>query len=217
MRSLGVAACDSEHMTEVVDDAAFVPAGHGRRIAAALLDGVLFSVIVAAAGAAVWRLGLQGMYTSADAGSLEELGLILVAWMSSWTGQLAVNGLMYGVVIWAVLTIWLVRRPGARNGQTIGKQVFGLRATRVDRNPIGVGRSLVREILLKGFLITYGSALIDWQLLDLDHPRLAIVLALALLYGPALADARRRGLHDRACATRVLDARSCTGGGLPSL
>ena len=218
------ATCDSERISEVATDRPLVLAPHGRRIAAALLDAVVFSVIVAASGAAVWRLDLQGYYTSANSEELEQLGWFLVAWMRSWSGELAVNGLMYGVAIWAALIIWLVRRPGSRNGQTIGKQCLGIRAARVDGGEIGIVRTAIREIVLKGLLITYTLGLISaWLLdydsgllitytlglisawlLDYDSARLATVLAVAVWYGPALANRQRRGLHDHLCATRVI-------------
>ena len=198
------ATCDSERISEVAADRPSVLAPHGRRIAAALLDAVVFSVIVAASGAAVWRLDLQGYYISATSEELEMLGWFLVAWMRSWTGELAVNGLMYGIAIWAALTIWLVRRRGSRNGQTIGKQCLGIRAARADHNEIGIVRTVAREIILKGLLLSFTLVLIDERLLHADGARLAAVLAAAVWYGPALADRQRRGLHDHLCATRVI-------------
>src|SRR3954452_12413566 len=48
---------------------------------------------------------------------------------------------------------WLtMRRDGAYNGQTLGKQAIGLRVVRDDGQPVRLGLVLLRELLLK-FLV----------------------------------------------------------------
>lgn len=178
-------------------------AGHGRRIAAALLDGVFYSLVVAAAGAVGFGVGLalaNGADSSDD--GWETLGWLLVS---------TFLGLLVGIVLWLVLVVWLVRRPGARNGQTLGKQIVGIRAVCADGAGIGVGRALVREALAKGVLVGLTSSAISGLLGFLDGGAIGILVALLVSYGPAFADDRRRTLHDRLVDTRVIDAQRGPG------
>ncbi|HEX5910142.1 MAG TPA: RDD family protein [Thermoleophilaceae bacterium] len=52
-----------------------------------------------------------------------------------------------------------MRRPGARNGQTWGKQIVGIRAVRDDGAAYGLGTALVRELLIKELLIGFVGAI----------------------------------------------------------
>jgi uncharacterized RDD family membrane protein YckC len=124
-------------MAVAFTDGAFALASHGRRIAAAVLDAVVGSAILVACGAGGFGVGLLGAGGS-DSDGWETLGWILVG---------TVVGAMAGVAIWLALTVWLVRRPGARNGQSVGKQMIGIRVVRADRRPIGVGWALLRDDL----------------------------------------------------------------------
>ena len=86
------------------------------------------------------------------------------------------------------LIVWLVRRPGRRNGQTIGKQALGIRAARADRSEIGVGVALLREIVAKVVLIGVTSSVISGLLGFLDAGLIGGLVAVAIWYGPAFAD-----------------------------
>jgi uncharacterized RDD family membrane protein YckC len=175
-------------------------AGHGRRLAAALLDAVAYTVVVSAFGVVGFVVGLAiGTSTGDDTWSdgWEALGWILVC---------SILGLMIGFVFWVVLTVWLVRRPGARNGQTLGKQMVGIRAARADGTPIVVGLALLREIVTKWLLIAVVSTLISALLGFLDGGSIGSLVAVAIWYGPAFGDDQRRALHDRMCNTRVVVA-----------
>jgi uncharacterized RDD family membrane protein YckC len=175
---------------------AFVLAGHGRRIGAAVLDGVLGTFIIGACGVAGFGVGLLGAGGS-DADGWEALGWILVG---------TILGAMAGVAAWLALTIWLVRRPGARNGQTLGKQMIGIRVVRADRREIGVGWALLRELLAKWVLVGMTSSLISTMMGFFDVGLIGALAAVAIWYGPAFFDEQRRALHDRICDTRVVDA-----------
>lgn len=175
---------------------AFVLAGHGRRVAAALLDGVLGTLIVGACGAAGFGVGLLGAGDS-DADGWEALGWVVVG---------TVLGAMAGFVFWLALTIWLVRRPGSRNGQTLGKQLTGIRVARADRREIGVGWATLREFVAKGVLVGITSSLLSTLMGFFDIGLIGALAAIAIWYGPAFFDEQRRGLHDRICDTRVIDA-----------
>jgi len=171
-------------------------ASHGRRIAAALLDGVLGSAIMAAGGAAGFGVGVIG------AGGTDADGWDALGWVLAGT----VLGAMAGFAIWVVLTVWLARRPGARNGQTAGKQMVGIRVVRAGGGEIDVGWALLREVLAKFVLVGMTSSLVSGLLGFFDGGLLGILIAGAIWYGPAFADEQRRALHDRLCNTHVVDA-----------
>lgn len=174
-------------------------AGHGRRLGAALLDAVAYVLFVGAFGVAGLLLGLLGGSGSdtADDG-WEQLGWVIFG---------AIVGILIGLLCWLVLIVWLVQRPAARNGQTIGKQIVGIRAVRADGAPLGVGSALLREILAKGVLIFITSSLVSGVLGFFDGGSIGILVAVAVWYGPAFADDERRALHDRMLDTRVVDAK----------
>ncbi len=175
-------------------------AGHGRRLAAALLDAVAYVLVVGAFGTAGFVVGLVGGTSADDAhDGWEELGWIVFG---------TFVGIVIGVVCWLVLIVWLVQRPGERNGQTIGKQLVGIRAARTDGAPLGIGTALLREILAKGLLVGLTSSLVSGVLGFIDGGLIGIAVAVAVWYGPALADDERRALHDRMLGTRVVDAKA---------
>lgn len=179
-----------------VSPSAFVLAGHGRRLGAALLDGVLGSAIASAGAAVGFGVGLIG------AGSDDSDGWEALGWVLAGT----LLGFVAGAAVWVALTVWLVQRPGARNGQTVGKQCFGIRAARVDGDAIGVGWGLVREIVAKGMLLAFTSSVVSALFGFFDGGLVGALVAVAVWYGPAFADDERRALHDRLCSTRVVVA-----------
>lgn len=186
-------------MTGAFPDETMVLATHGKRLAAAALDAVFSTFVLGVFGALGFAVGLAGASTNSDADSdgWEDLGWILLG---------SFVGLLVGAVVWLALTVWLVRRHGACNGQTLGKQLLGIRAARVSRQEIGVGTALVREILAKGMLVALTASIVSTALGFLDAGLLGVLVAIAVWYGPALADDQRRALHDRLCRTRVVDA-----------
>ncbi len=105
-----------------------------------------------------------------------------------------------------MLTVWLVRRPGHRNGQTLGKQIVGIRVVRQDRTEVGVGVGLLREIVCKWLLIWVVSGLVSGLLGFFDGGSIGFLVAFAIWYVPAFVDDQRRALHDRMCSTRVVAA-----------
>jgi len=169
-------------------------AGHGRRIAAALLDLVYSSLLIGACGAVGLGLGLAaGGGDSRD--GWEELGFILLG---------GLGGLIIGGLLWLVLTVVLVCRSGPHNGQTLGKQTVGIQAVRADGGEIAIATALLREILAKGLLVAFTSSLISGLLGFFDLGIIGAVAAIGVWYGPAFFDDEHRGLHDRLCSTLVV-------------
>jgi uncharacterized RDD family membrane protein YckC len=73
-------------------------------------------------------------------------------------------------------------------GQTLGKRAVGIRVELADGRPIGLGRALARELLVKALLFGVipfvGFIDVLWPLWDGDN----------------------RALHDIVCGSRVVDA-----------
>ena len=175
-------------------------AGHGRRLAAVLLDAVAYCLVVGACGGLGLVAGLIRGSSADDTGD----GWKELEWIVLGT----VVGLAIGVVCWVVLVVWVARRPGERNGQTIGKQLVGIRTMRIGGAPLDVGAALLREVLAKGLLVGMTSSLISGFLGFADAGVIGFAVAIAVWYGPALVDDERRALHDRMLGTRVVDAKA---------
>jgi uncharacterized RDD family membrane protein YckC len=99
-------------------------ASYASRVGAALLDGLVLALVVAAV------LEITGKPVS------ESRGLIVIATI--------VSSLIYAPP--------LLRRRGPHNGQTLGKQALKIRAVRADAQPMGWGTALLREFVGKGAL-----------------------------------------------------------------
>ena len=108
-------------------------AGWWLRGAAALLDGLIIGAPVF-----VVSIVLAVAFGNSPGASLLRLLLALVV------------GIAYYVKT--------MTREGPRNGQTLGKQLVGIRVVRDDGYPVGPGIVLRRELLIKGLLtwITLG-------------------------------------------------------------
>ena len=113
-------------------------AGWWSRVGACLLDG-LFQVLLAAA--------VFGLLIAVDSvgGVVDTVGTIVFA--------------PAVVVVYFGYPAFIMRRPGARNGQTWGKQIVGIRAVRDDGAAYGIGTALVRELVVKELLIGFVGAI----------------------------------------------------------
>ncbi len=171
-------------------------AGHARRLAAASLDALAYIALVVASSMAGCSAGL-----AITGGPLANDELI-----AEGPGRGLVVGGLLGFAGWIVMTVWLVRRPGACNGQTLGKEAVGIRVVRADHKPVGVGTALLREVLTKWMLILIAASLISWVLGFFDAGTIGLLVAVAVWYGTAFADDQCRALHDRMCSTRVVAA-----------
>jgi uncharacterized RDD family membrane protein YckC len=49
----------------------------------------------------------------------------------------------------------LMKRPGAQNGQTWGKQVLGIRVVRDSGQPVEFGFAMLREVVVKYLLFSF--------------------------------------------------------------
>jgi len=123
-------------------------AGWGSRVGATLLDTLILSVPVIALVIVVVAVAAGSDTGAVATGIVGFLAYLLAA-------------LFYAPVLMA--------RDGARNGQTWGKQIVGIRVVRDNGQPFDIGSGFVREFAVKGLLFGgVGSAfggiptLIDW-------------------------------------------------------
>jgi uncharacterized RDD family membrane protein YckC len=123
-------------------------AGWGSRVGAAVVDGLILLVPVAAIVAIA-----IGIAQSSDVGAVVAVIIGLLAY--------ALAVLFYAPI--------LMKRAGPRNGQTWGKQIVGIRVVRDNGEPFDMGSAFVREFVVKyllfgfvgGFFLSIPT-LLDW-------------------------------------------------------
>jgi uncharacterized RDD family membrane protein YckC len=132
-----------------------VYAGFGRRAGAYLLDLVVQLAFAVVVGVAVALIAFDGAAPDEDAD--------VETWLdvSSYVVTAASSVLYY---------MLLMRRAGARNGQTWGRQAAGVRVVRDDGRPVTAGFAAWRDYVVKGVLtaITLGIDLL-WPLWEREN------------------------------------------------
>jgi uncharacterized RDD family membrane protein YckC len=122
------------------------------------------------------------------------LTVIVVAIAAGSDTGAIVTGIFSFLAYLVVLFIYapvLMMREGENNGQTWGKQVIGIRVVRDNGEAMNFGWAALREIAVKGLLVSIASSilpLIPW-LLDNLWP---------------LWDDENRALHDMVVSTHVV-------------
>jgi uncharacterized RDD family membrane protein YckC len=147
-------------------------ASWGSRVGATVLDGLILLVPV---------LVIIGIVIAVASGS--EVGALIIGVIGFLVYLIA--ALFYAPV--------LMSREGPRNGQTLGKQILGVRVVRDSGEPFELGSGLLREFVVKNLLFgTVGGFFfgIPW-LLDNLWP---------------LWDDQNRALHDMLVSTHVVTA-----------
>lgn len=155
-------------------------AGWWSRVGAALFDLMVISVPALLLAIAIF--GGVGAAFSAD----DDFGIVTLI-----VGLIVYVGLLFAaVILYAPL---LMRREGAQNGQTWGKQLLGIRVVRTNGVPMDFTHSAIREALVKGLGLGFASSIIPFipYLLDALWP---------------LWDDEHRAIHDIVVGTRVVEA-----------
>jgi uncharacterized RDD family membrane protein YckC len=104
--------------------------------------------------------------------------------------------ILYVLLISVVLLLYaplLMMRQGAHNGQTLGKQMIGIRVVRDSGEPMSFGWAALREVVVKGLLVGIASSIIPIIPWFLDN------------FWP-LWDDENRALHDMVVSTHVVRA-----------
>jgi uncharacterized RDD family membrane protein YckC len=154
-------------------------ASWGSRLGATVIDGlvllipavVLFFVVVASA------VGISGD-EDASAGAVIAALILYVVLMAAV------------VLLYAPL---LMMRQGARNGQTLGKQLLGIRVVRDSGEAMSFGWAALREVVIKNLAVGIASSIIPF-------------IPWFLNYFWPLWDDQNRALHDMAASTHVVRA-----------
>jgi uncharacterized RDD family membrane protein YckC len=87
----------------------------------------------------------------------------------------------------------LMKRKGKRNGQSLGKQICGIRVINADGDPMSFSDAAMRQIIYKSFGLLVASTLVP-------------VFPWILDYLWPTWDEQHRALHDMAADTRVVSA-----------
>jgi uncharacterized RDD family membrane protein YckC len=120
-----------------------------------------------------------------------------------------VRGGLLSALAYCAIAAWYVLftmgRRGRFNGQTVGKQLMGIKVVRDDHRPLSHGYILVREVVLKWLLVSL-------EVVSGVAVRLALLIPLgafaAVNFLWPLVDRSNRALHDRMLKTRVIHAES---------
>jgi uncharacterized RDD family membrane protein YckC len=153
----------------------YVLSGWWRRVGAACIDWMIIGVGSLVLLVAITAPFSVGFFASDD------------------TGIAAVfAGLLIGTICAAIVSFLYAPAMMARtNGQTVGRQVTGIRVVRADGKPIAFGFAMVREVLVKALLVGVLSSATG-----------GIVGLLDVLW--PLWDEQNRALHDLVVDTRVV-------------
>lgn len=143
----------------------------GVRFVASMIDAVLESIVSYA-----FVLVLIGGLLGADVGVAAFVVLLLV-----------------GLAAGSLIPAWFLSRKGARNGQSIGKQIMNIRVVMEGGGPLSAGTAVIRETILRR--LVFGLI----GLLFLFIPTLVNAIW-------PLCDSSRRALHDKGAGTVVVRA-----------
>lgn len=116
---------------------------------------------------------------------------------SERTGKLAVYAI--AICLSGLYAPLLMARSGERNGQTIGKQLVGIRVVRTDGAPVGFWLGVLRTVVAQQLLTAITVYL--WALADYLWP---------------LRDPQKQALHDKLAQTLVVHAPAPTTPAPPS-
>jgi uncharacterized RDD family membrane protein YckC len=147
-------------------------ASWGSRVGAQVIDWLVLLI-----PAAIVTVLLIGGY-DADSSAGELIGLSILSF-----------------VIWSAIVLLyaplLMIRGGARNGQTLGKQLVGITVVRDSGEPFGFWWAVLREVVVKNLAVGIASSIIP-------------LLPWLLNYLWPLWDDENRALHDMVVSTHVI-------------
>src|SRR5262249_47153318 len=95
--------------------------------------------------------GYAGGYSLQPALPPAGQGRALAGWWQR-VGAGLIDGIFSVTIIGYFVNWFLMGRQGERNGQTLGKQVVGIRVVKADGSPVSVGFGILRDFVVKGLL-----------------------------------------------------------------
>jgi uncharacterized RDD family membrane protein YckC len=112
----------------------------------------------------------------------------------SSTWSIVGASILYFLLLSAVVLLYaplMMMRKGEHNGQTLGKQMVGIRVVRDNGQPMGFGWAALREVVIKNLAVGIASSIIP-------------IIPWVLNYFWPLWDDQNRALHDMAASTHVV-------------
>jgi uncharacterized RDD family membrane protein YckC len=128
---------------DIVADVSMMPADRGTRLVAAILDGIIFFVMVYA------PLMVVAVFAPLMLAPPIESGVGSVS--AGAGGAVILVGLLFtlgGLIAWS----WLTIRYVVRNGQSIAKNWLGIKVVRADGSPVTLGRLFWLRNVVNGLL-----------------------------------------------------------------
>jgi uncharacterized RDD family membrane protein YckC len=155
-------------------------AGWWSRVGAALVDLLVISIPAVVLAIVIFG-GVGAAFSAGDGFGVFTLVVGILVWLLL---------MLAGALLYAPL---LMARSGARNGQTWGKQLVGIRVIRANGVPMDFAWSALREAVVKGLGLGIASSVIPFipYLLDALWP---------------LWDDEHRAIHDLIVDTRVVES-----------
>ena len=164
-------------------------------------------------GAELAEWGSRALATILDA--MVGLGVTLVLFAPGTIVAIVTEGgvggwILLGVaaLLWLAFSVlyapYFMRRPGERNGQTLGKQWIGVRAVRDNGEPFGWGWAFMRELVVKGIALSIASSIASTVTFFLFGAGGIVPYLLDYLW--PLWDDENRALHDMVAQTHVVKA-----------
>jgi uncharacterized RDD family membrane protein YckC len=143
------------------------------------------------------------------------LGVTLVVFAPGTIVAIATEGgvtgwvlLGVGGLVWLAFSIlyapYFMRRPGERNGQTLGKQWMSVRVVKDDGQPFGWAWGFLRELVIKGIALSVASSIASGVTFFLLGAGAIAPYLLDYLW--PLWDDENRALHDMVAKTHVVKA-----------
>ncbi len=124
-------------------------AGWWSRVGASLLDGLVLLLVAIPAIVLLAKVGSNGGLRLDTAGGGQ--GHLHIS-RGMWEAFVAAGA--YWLAAQLIYTGLTMRRPGAHNGQTLGKQALNIRVARDSGAEVGFGYAVVREVAVKGLLLS---------------------------------------------------------------
>ncbi|MEV6016195.1 RDD family protein [Streptomyces sp. NPDC051997] len=143
--------------------AAVRPSGHGRRLAARLVDTVVVAGVTAAAALPLGTRAVDHIDGKIDAARLS--GEKVTVWLLDGTTASCLGAVLAVLLVFGVLYEVL---PTAKWGRTLGKRLFGIEVRDIEgHEPPDFGRALVRWLVLSvPCLLAVGFVGVLWCLFD---------------------------------------------------
>lgn len=136
--------------------------GFGRRLLAAIIDGIIVSVIsqfITAPIGAVFGITTMTPFATGNQVPDETQAMAMIGAAFGVLGLVFIISIVLNTLYYAGMLVY-------KQGQTLGKMALGIRVVSVDGQPISWGKAILREIIGKfvsGLVIGLGYLWVFWD------------------------------------------------------